>query len=413
MKKRALIMLALTACVFAAGCSQKKETEKAAEKTEASVETEASTDLTKSEDAAAEDMKDEAEEAAEEAIAEEIKQRPTYRALDYVTVGEYKNLPVTPITMDELIDQRITQALSAASKYDKLEEGTVQTGDIANIDYEGKKDGVAFPGGTASGYDLTIGSGSFIDGFEDGLIGVAIGDTVDLNLTFPEQYHSAELAGAAVVFTVKVNYVQRAPETITDELAAELSDNKYTNVADYRASLEEEITPDFENTKESGIYTELMTQIYNNCTINDYPPELVEYGVSSMTNYYKQYAQSNNMEWEDFLSQALGMDDASFREAAESSTKSGLQQELILMAIAETEGLDQVSDGEYQQKCEEYTQSLGYESVEDFKAEYDPEMIRVSIVIEKAQKCVRENALIVTAEELEELSEAEESSEAK
>ena len=138
MKKRALIMLALTACVFAAGCSQKKETEKAAEKTEASVETEASTDLTKSEDAAAEDMKDEAEEAAEEAIAEEIKQRPTYRALDYVTVGEYKNLPVTPITMDELIDQRITQALSAASKYDKLEEGTVQTGDIANIDYEGK-----------------------------------------------------------------------------------------------------------------------------------------------------------------------------------------------------------------------------------------------------------------------------------
>ena len=83
------------------------------------------------------------------------------------------------------------------------------------------------------------------------------------------------------------------------------------------------------------------------------------------------------------------------------------------MAIAETEGLDQVSDGEYQQKCEEYSQSLGYESVDDFKAEYDPEMIRVSIVIEKAQQCIRENALIVTAEELEELSEAEETTEAQ
>ena len=408
MKKRALIMLALAACIFTAGCSQKKETEKATEKTQASVETEASTDHTKSEDAAAEDMDQEAGEAAEEAIAQEIRQRPTYRALDYVTVGEYKNLPVTPITMDEMVDQRITQALSAASKYEKLEEGIVQSGDIANIDYEGKQDGVPFPGGTAAGYDLTIGSGSFIDGFEDGLIGVAIGDTVDLNLTFPEQYHSEKLAGAAVVFTVKVNYVQRAPETITDDLVKELTDSEYTNVADYRASLEEEITPDFENYKESGIYTELMTQVYNNCTINDYPPELIEYGVASMTDYYKQYAQSNNMEWEDFLSQALGMDEASFKEAAESSTRNGLQQELILMAIAETEGLDQVSDGEYQQKCEEYTQSLGYESVDEFKAEYDPEMIRVSIVIEKAQKFVRDNALLVTAEELEALSEAEE-----
>ena len=408
MKKRALIMLALAACIFTAGCSQKKETEKATEKTQASVETEASTDHTKSEDAAAEDMDQEAGEAAEEAIAQEIRQRPTYRALDYVTVGEYKNLPVTPITMEEMVDQRITQALSAASKYEKLEEGIVQSGDIANIDYEGKQDGVPFPGGTAAGYDLTIGSGSFIDGFEDGLIGVAIGDTVDLNLTFPEQYHSEKLAGAAVVFTVKVNYVQRAPETITDDLVKELTDGEYTNVADYRASLEEEITPDFENYKESGIYTELMTQVYNNCTINDYPPELIEYGVASMTDYYKQYAQSNNMEWEDFLSQALGMDEASFKEAAESSTRNGLQQELILMAIAETEGLDQVSDGEYQQKCEEYTQSLGYESVEEFKAEYDPEMIRVSIVIEKAQKFVRDNALLVTAEELEALSEAEE-----
>ncbi len=101
----------------------------------------------------------------------------------------------------------------------KLESGKVQDGDSANIDYVGKKDGVAFEGGTAEGYDLVIGSKSFIDGFEEGLVGVEIGSTVDLNLTFPEGYQSAELAGKAVVFTVKVNYVKRQLDELSEENA--------------------------------------------------------------------------------------------------------------------------------------------------------------------------------------------------
>ncbi|MCQ2448917.1 MAG: FKBP-type peptidyl-prolyl cis-trans isomerase [Clostridia bacterium] len=90
-----------------------------------------------------------------------------------------------------------------------LKDGIVETGDVANIDYTGKKNGVAFEGGTAQGYNLTIGSGTFIPGFEDGLVGVKVGATVDLDLTFPENYGSEELAGAAVVFTVKVNSIEK------------------------------------------------------------------------------------------------------------------------------------------------------------------------------------------------------------
>ncbi len=109
---------------------------------------------------------------------------------------------------------RISELLEA-----KLTKGTVQKGDIANIDYVGKKDGVAFEGGTASGYDLEIGSNSFIPGFEDGLIGKEIGSTVDLNLTFPESYQSAELAGKAVVFTVKINSVMHTFDELNEENA--------------------------------------------------------------------------------------------------------------------------------------------------------------------------------------------------
>lgn len=412
MKKHVLIALMACTAVLAVGCSKKKETEKVTEKAQASVETEASTDLTGSEDAAPEGMSEEAEEAAEEAIAEEEKVRPTYKALDYVTVGEYKNLPVTveepgEVT-EEQIDERITEEIKAASKYDKLEEGTVQVGDIANIDYEGKKDDVAFEGGTAKGYDLEIGSGSFIDGFEDGLVGVAVGETVDLNLTFPEQYHSAELAGAEVVFTVTVNSIQRMPAEITDELVSDLSGGSSKTVADYRASLKETIAAEAEELRENKILNELMTQLYNTCTIKEYPQDVVDYSINEMTDYYKAYADSMGMEWADFLQQYLQVDEETFKMQADYTVKASLQQELILMAIAETEGLDQLTDQEYEEACQKYMENLGYATIEEFKAAYPEDRIRASIIMDKSMELVRENALLLTEEDIEALSEGDE-----
>lgn len=132
----------------------------------------------------------------------------------YITVGKYTALEVDTAS-DEYkgyYESEIDSDIYYNSLYNTLKTGKVADGDTANIDYVGKKDGVAFQGGTANGYDLEIGSNSFIDGFEDGLIGVEIGSTVDLDLKFPENYDSEELAGAAVVFTVKVNSVQRKME---------------------------------------------------------------------------------------------------------------------------------------------------------------------------------------------------------
>lgn len=190
MKKKVLMAVLLgCACLTAAGCSSKKstETEAAAQteteaKTQSSGETEAETaaeEETQSEEAEtaageSEDASEALSEEAEEVIAEELGERPEYQALDYVAVGEYKGLMVTvdPIQVtDADIDEALEDRVASADLYDDRTEGTVQEGDTVNIDYEGKKDGVAFDGGTAQGYDLTIGSDTFIDGFEDGLIG--------------------------------------------------------------------------------------------------------------------------------------------------------------------------------------------------------------------------------------------------
>ena len=212
------------------------------------------------------------------APAEEAPKRPEYRGLDFISLGDYKGLTaeVDPIEItDEDIDERINQEIrNSEEASETLTEGTVEEGDIANIDFTGKKDGVAFDGGTAEGYDLEIGSGSFIDGFEDGLIGVAIGDTVDLNLTFPEQYGNADLAGQDVVFTVKVNSVSRAKD-MDDELASLLSDGEAATVDEYREYVKGILEEEALENRKAQVEADLLGQAAENITVDSYPQDLV------------------------------------------------------------------------------------------------------------------------------------------
>ena len=433
MKKRIIMSLAVCGALLCVGCSgkkaEKKETEAA---TKAAVETEAATDKTTSgegEEAvseavseaveavteAVEAISEEAEEAAEDAI-EELGERPSYKALDYVTLGEYTDLPVTIREIeisDEQVEEALKNAVQASGKLETLTEGTVMQGDIANIDYEGKKDDVAFDGGTAEGFDLTIGSGTFIPGFEEGLVDVKIGDTVDLDLTFPENYGNEELAGAAVVFTVKVNSVQRVPE-ITDELVGEVSGGSYSTVDGYKEYLREDLAKQAEDNRENSIKNELMTQLFNTCEVKEYPQDLIDYSIKEMKNYYMSYATSYGMEFGDFLQNFVGISEEEFMAQAEVAVKSSLEQEMILMAIAEQEGLTELSDEEYEQGCAEYAEQLGFSSVDEFKAAYDETRIRSSLALDAAMDFVREHALEVTEEETEAVTEgvAEEAEEA-
>ena len=430
MKKKALMAVLLgCACLTAAGCSSKKseETETATEAsaqmeteaktqsadgTEAEEQTEqAATEEAATEEAGTEESTENASEAlseeAEEVTAEELGERPEYSALDYVTVGDYKGLTVTvdPIRVtDADIDAELENRVASADLYDDQTEGTVQEGDTVNIDYEGKKDGVAFDGGTAQGYDLTIGSGTFIDGFEDGLIGVEIGDTVDLDLTFPEDYGNEELAGQAVVFTVTVNSVKVMPE-VTDELVSLLSEEAYSTVDGYRTYLKETLEEQAAQDQETAIYQDLMTQLYNTCTVEEYPQDLVDYSEASMKPVYQSYAEQYGMEFGDFTENFFGMTEEEFNEAVTESVKQNLQQELILIAVAETEGLT-ISEEEFQSGCEEYAQNNGYETADDLIADYGETILRIDLRMDKALRFVKENAVIEETAETETETEA-------
>ncbi|MDO5344313.1 MAG: trigger factor [Lachnospiraceae bacterium] len=423
MKKKVLMAVLLgCACLTAAGCSFKKSGETEA-KTEAATQTgtEAKTqssDETESEllteEAASEESTEKPEEAseamseeAEEITAEELGERPEYNALDYVTVGDYKGLTVTvdPVQVtEEDVDAAIEERVANAEMYDDQTDGTVQEGDTVNIDYEGKKDGVAFDGGTAQGFDLTIGSDTFIDGFEDGLIGVEVGDTVDLNLTFPENYGSEELAGQEVVFTVTVNSVKVMPE-VTDTLVDALSEGAYSTVDGYRAYLKEELESQATQDQEGMIYQDLMIQLYNICTVNEYPQDLVDYSEASMRQVYESYAEQYGMELADFTQQFFGMTEEQFQQAISEAVEQNLQAELILIAIAQQEGLT-ISDEEFQTGCAEYAENNGYASADDLIAEYGEAMLRIDLLMDKALRFVKENAVIQETPETESESEA-------
>ena len=347
------------------------------------------------------DTEDTTEGSADEET-EAAPERPEYTASDYVTLGEYKGLGVglDVLTVAEAdVDENIRSSMQQADLLETLEEGTVQDGDTANIDYVGTLNGEAFEGGTAKGTDLVIGSGTFIPGFEDGLIGVAIGDTVDLPLTFPENYGNAELAGQETVFTVTVNEVKRVPE-LTDEHASTLSDGEYTDAASYRESVRTALQENMDSQKDNIIKNELMRQVAESSKINDYPQEMVDFGVANMEASYKQEAEKYEMEYADFLSVCFGMTEEQFREQAAEYTKQLMQQELILKAIAETEGIE-VSDEEYAAGCERYLESEGYETAEELEAAYGESVIRISLLQEKTLDFLVDNAVIEEETEME------------
>lgn len=445
MKRKVLFAALLGTAFLAAGCGKKEaQTEKA---TEAAVETEAESktqsgeetegadteaaateeaaeasgaaggeDTTEADSEAADTEADseavdtekdtEAAEGETEEAEAELGERPDYTALDYVTLGEYKGLSVMvePITIAESeIDDSIEGEVANQEKYDHRTDGVVAEGDMANIDFEGKKDGVAFDGGTSQGYDLTIGSGAFIDGFEEGLVGVKVGDTVDLNLTFPENYQSEELAGQDVVFTVTVNYVEEMPE-ITDELVSELSDGAYSTVDGYREYMRGLLQENKEQEREYTIYQDLMTQLYNTCTINEYPQDLVDYSVAAMNQTYESYAAMYGMGLEDFVT-ATGLTMDGFKETVLENVKQNLQQELILKAIAEQEDL-LISEEEYAEGAANYAAQYQYESTEAFEEDYDRDIIEISLLMDKVLLYVKDNALVEEIQETETETEA-------
>jgi len=241
-----------------------------------------------------------------------------------VELGDYKGITVDK-SSDEYksyYEDTITADVQNNKLYVKKTEGAVAKGDTANIDYVGKKDGVAFEGGTAKGYDLEIGSGSFIPGFEDGLIGVEIGKTVDLNLKFPDDYGNEELKGAAVVFTVTVNYVTT---TTPREPSDYYKDLGYESLKEY----EDKVT-------KTAIENYLLDVVCDNSKVKNYPKNDEKILYEAQKKIISAQLQSSyGIDYETYLS-SMGTTE---EEIIEQQIHPVMETYMILYAILDKENI--------------------------------------------------------------------------
>lgn len=315
----------------------------------------------------------------------------------YVKLGEYKGLEVERIVYtvtEEDIQNEIENLLYSYAETIDITDRAAEDGDLVNIDYVGKIDGVEFDGGSEEDCEVEIGSDSFIDGFEEQLIGMKTGETKDITVTFPEPY-DGELDGKEAVFTITMNQIfeLEMPE-MNDAFVKE--NTEYLTVAELEQGYREELqTMNDEDSNSMAVYDALY-MIMDDSTISGYPEELYTETKEELKASNEATAEMFGMTIEELFGEDYNEDEAVLEY---------VNEKLVIYAIAEAEGL-KVTDEEYQAYIDENLVFYGYETQEEFEKDYSPESTKYEILYEKVMDFLIENCKFIDVSE-EEYSDGE------
>lgn len=307
---------------------------------------------------------------------------------DYITISQYKGVEAEAGDTTEVTDEDVdTQIDSTRQMYAELEnvDRPAENGDTVTIDYVGTLNGEAFEGGSSEDYQLELGSGTFIDGFEDGIVGHSAGETFDLNLTFPDDYGSTDLAGKDVVFTVtlKTVSISNVPE-LNDEFVQSVSEDSST-VEEYRKEVRRMLEDNYAESAQLTLTENAWSAVMDNTEVKQYPDGAVDEMKNTIREQYQNMADSYGMEFADFLSSYMGMDEDTFEEQLQTAAENQVKQDLIVDLIIDEENLD-VSDAALEEIYNQYVEDYGFSSLDDLKSAATEEeledMARLQIVQE-------------------------------
>lgn len=377
MKKRAImISMLLVMALSVTGCSQKTATKDKDTKTEETAKTD---DAEETESDNTEDTSEDTPTTAELMAGIDVEK--------CVALGDYKGVTVEK-TIQSVTDEDVQNEIdNALANYPVEVDQAAKEGDTVNIDYVGKIDGEEFDGGSDQGADLKLGSGKFIDGFEDGLIGARKGETRTLNLTFPEDY-TQDLAGKAVEFTVTVNAVKEPLSEPTDQWVADNIEG-YDNIADYKAGIRSEQEESNEQTAENQVRYAAWTQVIDNCTINEYPETLVEVGKKLYEQQVETYAKYAGMELDAYI-ESSGLTQEEYQSNMEEYGKNVAAQALVCQAICDKEGFA-IGDDDYQKALQDMLTEYGC-TEEELIQTYGQDNVEQSIMLNRVSNLILENA---------------------
>ena len=283
-----------------------------------------------------------------------------------VELGEYKGLAIEKQDR-EVTDEEFEEALNdAVSRQAELtvKDGEIAEGDVANINFDGYVDGEAFEGGQAEGYDLEIGSGSFIPGFEEQLIGLKANDSKDVVVTFPEEYHAEELAGKEATFKTEINEVKgkEVPE-LDDELAQELDESVKT-VDEYKENLRKDLEEAKVNQADATEKEEAITKASDNATV-DIPEAMINTELDRMMQEFEQRISQQGLNL-DLYYQFSGQSEEELKAQMKEDAEKRVKTNLTLRAIADAENIE-ISDEDVEAELTKMSEQFGL-SVEDIKS---------------------------------------------
>jgi trigger factor len=311
-----------------------------------------------------------------------------------IEVKDYTGVKIDDVkaeVTDEDVDKELTDMQSKGSRFVESEDAAAD-GDIVNIDYEGYVGETQFEGGTAQGQSLKLGSGTFIPGFEEQLTGAKKGDSLEVNVTFPEEYHSEDLKGKAAVFKVTVNEVRKEdrPE-LNDEFAKDTSE--FDTLDALKADIREKLQKAAEERAEYEKKNAVLEAVFE-ANQFDVPPAMVEDAMDDMMNEFSQNLRQQGLEMQQYL-QFLGQDAAAFREQTRADAEKRVKMRLIIKTVAKAENFE-ASEAEIDKELTQMAAQYGLEKEKlvDYLGKSQLSLLREDIKNRKAVDYMFENAII-------------------
>lgn len=311
-----------------------------------------------------------------------------------VTLGEYKGIKVEKTVIevtDEEVDERIEKTRQQNARIIPVTDRAAAMGDIVAIDYAGSIDGVAFQGGTGNHDSLELGSHSFIDGFEEQIVGKNVGEEFDVNVTFPETYHAEELAGKPAVFACKLNEikVKELPE-VDEDFVQDVSE--FDTVEEYKADVKKSVTEAKEKEAKAAKEDKVIEAIVANATM-EIPDAMVDTQARQQAENFAQRLQSQGLSLDTYL-KMTGMDVKKFLDTMKPQALKSIQSRLVLEAVAKAENIE-ASDEDFENEITKMASMYGMEAdkVKEMIGEEEKKAICEDIVIEKAVNFVTDAAI--------------------
>lgn len=322
-----------------------------------------------------------------------------------VELGSYKGLKATRYThkvTDEEIDSRIQQDVEKETTMADVTDRPVQNGDTVNLNYAGTVDGVAFEGGTAENQTLEIGSGHFIPGFEEQMVGMNVGGEKDLNVQFPKEYHAENLAGKDAVFHVKVNGIQvKVKPELDDDFAADVSD--FNTFAEYKEGIVKELSDRAQQNADVQVENDLVQQAVDAADC-DIPDQMIEDEIDMMIREMKLRMMYQGFKYEDYL-KYTGQTEEQIREMYRSEARNRVKMQLVLEAMVKAEKVEPTEE-DVEKVIADEAKRMGRET-EDFKAslsDRQKEAMKENAAIRKVVDIIKENAQIEDKDESEKIN---------